>query len=297
MPTDPQLDTIELDLKPNTEQVGELHGQARSKVVQNYLAISPPKSLFHFSIRSGLELHGQYKGKPATLVTLKAHFVPKEQARPIKWAAITAYFDSEKTGTDKRPIEVEAFALGQPTVKVECSVETDTMQTALKGKLGVNMYASAEGEASREHETSKEKKYAATVSASAYPSEGEGDIPNTVRWILDGNESQHSGIPPDLTLGVILLRADDGDFAGTVQVDIKVDWRHKVEQWCAPFKSYKKWGNIARHKIYSPSNRSGTEAPSSVQIGNLEKLTEDGKALLQGLVKIEMPMDYIYDNK
>ena len=292
MPTDPLPDAIELDLKPNTEQAGELHGQARSKVVQNYLAISPPKSLFHFSIRPGLELHGKYNGKPATLVTLKAHFVPKEQARPIKWAAITAYFDPVKTGSNNRPIEVEAFALGQPTVKVECSVESDTVRKSMKGSLGVNEYASAEGEASREHETSREKRYAATVSASAYPSEGDGDIPNTVRWILDGNESQNSGIPPDLTLGVILLRADDGDFEGTVQVDIKVDWRHKVEQWCAPFKSYKKWGNIGRCKIYSPSKPSRTETPRTVQIGNLEKLTEDGKALVQGLVKIEMPVDY-----
>lgn len=295
MPTDPLPDALELDLKPNSEQVGELHGQARSKVVRNYLAISPPKSLFHFSIRPGLELHGQYNGKPATLLTLKAHFVPKEQARPIKWAAITAYFDSEKTGTDHQPIEIEAVALGQPTVKVECSVESDTVRKSLKGSLGVDEYASAKGEASREHEISKEKKYAATVSASAYPSEGEGDIPNTVRWILDGNDSQNSGVPPDLTLGVILLRADDGDFQGTVQVDIKVDWRHKVEQWCAPFKSYKRWGNIARYKIYSPSNPNGPEAPESVQIGNLEKLTEGGKALMEGLVKIEMPVNYSYE--
>ncbi len=294
MASDPHSGTLELDLKPSVDQVGELHGQAPSIFVRNYLAISPPKSLFHFSIRAGLEVHGHYNGEPATLVTLKAHFAPKEQARPIKWAAITAYFDSEEMGTDSRPIKVEEFALGQPTVKVECSVESDTRRNSLKANLGVDQFASAGAEASREHETSKEKHYAATVSASAYPSEAEGDIPNTVRWILDGNESQNSGIPPDLTLGLILLRANDADFVGTVKVDIKVDWRHKVAEWCAPFKSYKKWGNVARHKIYTPNQGNKGEAPEGVEIGNMEKLTENGNVLMEGLVKIEMPVEYKY---
>ena len=290
----PQPDTLELDLSPNTDQVGELHGQVRSKPVGDYVTISPPKSLFHFSVRSGLELHGHYNGEPATLLTFSAQFVPKEQARPIKWAAITAYFDSEETGTDSQPIKVEAFALGQPTVKVECSTESQTVRTSVKANIGVDQFASAGAEGSREHENSKEKKYAATVSASAYPSEGEGDTANTVRWILDGNQSQNSGVPPDLTLAIIVLRANDADIVGTVQVDIKVDWRYKVEEWCRPFKSYKKWGTVARHKIYTPSKANGREPPKGVEIGNLEKLTESGKALMEGLVKIEMPVEYSY---
>lgn len=31
-----------------------------------------------------------------------------------------------------------------------------------------------------------------------------------------------------ITFGVIL---HDSDFVGTVQVDIKVDWRHEMETW------------------------------------------------------------------
>ena len=295
MASNPRPHILELDLKPNTDQVGELHGQAPSRPIQNYVAISPPKSLFHFSVRSGLELHGYYNGKPATLVTFKAHFVPKEQARPIKWAAITAYFASESTGTKSHPITIEAFALGQPTVKVECSVESDEVQNSIKGNMGVDQYANVGLEQSHEHKHSKEKKYAATVSAYAYPSEGEGDTSNTVRWILDGNQSQNSGVPPDLTLGVVLLRTNDANFVGTVQVDIKVDWRYKVEQWCRPFTAYKKWGNVARHKIYTPSEANASEVPEDIEINKMEELTENGKALMERLVKIEMPVEYRYE--
>ena len=288
-----QPDTVELELLPNADQVGELHGQTKSIPVQNFLAISPPKSLFRFSIKSGLELHGHYKGEPATLVTLEAQFVPKEQARPIKWAAITAYFESEETG-GKGP-KVEAFALGQPTVKIECSVESEKVQKSVKGNAGVAQIGELGGEASLAHEVDKEKKYAATVSASAFPSEGEGDTSNTVCWILDGNQSQKSGVPPDLTLGIILLRADDANFVGTVRVDIKVDWRYNVQEWCAPFKSYKKWGGVVRHKIYTPSKDDGREVPQGVDVGKMESLTENRKRVMEGLVKIRMPVEYKYE--
>ena len=289
MPDDPPPVTLELDLRPDADQVGELHGQAQSTQHSKYLAISPPKSLFHFSVQSGLELHGSYNGKPATLVTLKAHFAPKEQARPIKWAAITAYFASD----GKEPIEIVAFAPGQPTVQVECSVESDKVHKSVGGSVGVDYFANIGSNVTREHEVNKEQKYAATVSGSAYPVEGEGDIANTVRWILNGNQSQKtSGVPPDLTFGIILLRANDDSFVGRVQVDIKVDWQHNVKEWCAPFKSFNKWGNVGRHKIYSPGKVVQNEVPPGVKIKNLEELTKAGKTSMENLVNIEMPVEY-----
>jgi len=284
----------ELDLKPSTDHVGELHGQAPSKPVDRYLALCPPKSMFQYQIISGLEIHGLHHGKPATLLTFKAHFQPEKQARPIKWAAITAYFTPETTSTHDS-LQIEAFAPGQPTVKVGCSMESDTLRKSIKGNVGVDQYAKAGIEGSREHETSKEMQYAATVSGSAYSSHVGGDAANTMRWILDGNRSQNSGIPPDITLGVILLRADESNFVGTVQVDIQVDWKHEVETWCAPFRSYKKWGNITRHKIYSPSKNNENKYPGEVENAHLEKLTANRKALLKTLMKIEMPEKYMYE--
>ncbi len=286
--------TLDLDLRPNSDQVGELHGQAPSKPVHNFLAISPPKSLFHYQITSGLEIHGLYNGELATLVTFKAHFQPGRQARPIKRATITAYFESEARDTDE-PIRVEAFALGQPTVKVNCSVESDTLRKSTRGNLGVDEYASAGINASRDHDVGKEKTYAATVSGFAYSSEVGGDTADTTRWILEGNVSQDSAIPPDITFGVILLRADDSDFVGTVKVEIQVDWRHTVESWCAPFKSYKKWGNVARHKVYSPKKSNEDRLSNKLEIGHLETLTENSMALMKTLVKIEMPEIYKYE--
>ena len=294
MPSDPKPVTLELDLRPKTDQVGELHGQSSSLPVSDYLAISPPKSLFVFHVRSGLELHGYYNGKPATLITLTAHFEPKNQARPIKWAAITAYFASEKKGDKENAIKIEAFALGQPTVKVEFSVESDTLRTSAEGNAGVDYLASAGGKLGREHEVSKEIKYAATLSGSAYPTGVKGDTADTVRWILNGNQSQNSGIPPDLTFGIILLRANNANFVGYVQVDIEVDWKHKVAEWLTPFTSYKRWGKVARHKVYIPSEVAEDKAPENVVVEKMEELTKNGKATMEGLVKIEMPVDYGY---
>lgn len=67
-----------------------------------------------------------------------------QHAEDITWAT---------TSTDK-PIQIEAFALGQPPVKVNCTVESDTLRESIKGNIGVDQYANAGIEASREHEIS-----------------------------------------------------------------------------------------------------------------------------------------------
>ena len=125
---------LDLILQPSTEnQVGQLHGHAPSKPVENYLAISPSESLFHFQVRSGMEFHGRYNGKPATFLTFNVNFRPQKQARPIKWASIIATFEQTEKDSNAQPPNIEAFALGDPAVMVNCTEESDTVKTSFGG--------------------------------------------------------------------------------------------------------------------------------------------------------------------
>ena len=294
-------DVLELDLKPIAAgQVGELHGQSSSKPVENYLAISPEKSLFPFHVRSGTELHGRYNGKPATFLTFDINFRPQKQARPIKWASIVATFEQEEKDPNAQPLNIEAFALGDPTVMVNCTEESDTVRTSIGGNIGVQYGGgSVGGNATREHEISKELQFATRLSGYAFPSDKGGDSADTVRWILDGNSSQargvRSGVPPDLTLGVIITRANDSAFTGSLEVTIKPDWKGVVEQWLKNFTSYEKWGGKGRHKVYKPQEPIEGRIPEGLDLLRMEMLTENDSEMLKSLVRIEMPEEYKYE--
>ena len=216
---------LELDLRPLAAgQAGELHGHAPSKPAEKYLAISPPRSLFHFQVRSGTELHGRYNGKPATLVTFDVNFKPQTQARPIKWASIVATFKQVEQGPNTQPPNVEAFALGNPTVMVNFSEESDTVRKSFGGNIGVDHVGNVSGNATREHEIGKDLQFAATLSGYSAPSDIRSDSTDSVHWLLDGNSSQdrgmRSGVPPDLTLGAIITRANNSAFICSVEVTI-----------------------------------------------------------------------------
>ena len=292
-------DILELPLQPLAAgQVGKLHGQAQSKPFDQYLAISPSHSLFHFKVCSDLELHGRYNGKPATFLTFDVEFRPEEQARPIRWASIVATFEYKEKDPDAQPLNVEAFALGDPVVMVNCTEESDMVRRSVGGNVGVEYAANVGGNASREHEISKELQFATMLSGSKYPSDIRSDSADSIRWILDGNPSQdrgvHSGVPPNLTLGVILTRANDLDFIGFVEVKIKADWKGRVEQWLKDFASFEKWGAKGRHKVYKPQEAIEGPVPGEVDLLRMEKLTEDDSKMLNRLVSIKMPKKYEY---
>ena len=294
------LNVLKLDLKPIAAgQVGELHGNAPSKPVEKYLAISPQESLFHFQVRSGIELHGHYNGKPATFLTFDVDFRPQKQARPIKWASIVATFEPKEKDPNAQPLNIEAFALGDPVVMVNCTKESDTVRTSVGGNVGVEYVGKVEGKATREHEISKELQFATELSGYTFPSKKGGDSADSVRWILDGNSSQdrgvRSGVPPDLTLGAILTRANDLPFVGFVEVTIKPDWKGILSQLAKPFASFERWGDAGRHKIYKPQEAIAERVPAGLELDKMEGLTENGSKLLKRLVTIEMPEEYDYN--
>ncbi|KAK0512388.1 hypothetical protein JMJ35_005516 [Cladonia borealis] len=293
-------ETLELDLKPIAAgQVGELHGQAPSKPVETYLAISPPRSLFHFQVRSGIELHGRYNGKPATFLTFNVNFKPQTQARPIKWASIVATFKQKEEDPNTKPPNIEAFALGDPTVMVNCSEESDTVRKSFGGNIGVEYVGNAGGNAAREHEIGKDLQFATTLSGYTSPSDIAGDSADSVHWLLDGNSSQdrgvRSGVPPDLTLGAIITRANDLAFIGSVEVTIKPDWKGVLAQWLNAFASWEKWGGRGRYKIYKPQEAVEGRVPEGLELDKMEKLTENDSKLLKSLVRIQMPEKYKYE--
>ena len=293
-------DVLELDLKPIAAgQMGELHGHAPSKPVVKHLAISPPESLFQFQVRSGIELHGRYNGKPATFLTFDVKFGPQKQARPIEWASIVATFEQKEKEPNAQPLNIEAFALGDPIVMVNCTEESDTIRTSLGGNISVEYGGSVGGNAAREHEISKELQFATRLSGNTFPSVKGGDSADSVRWILDEDSSQdrgvRSGVPPDLTFGVILTRANDSAFISFVEVTIKPDWKGRVEQWFKGFAYWGKWGGKGRHKVYKPQQAIEGRIPAELNLLRMEKLTEDDSKILKSLVRSEMPEKYKYE--
>lgn len=281
---------IKFDLEPAPGQVGQLH---EYETAYHYLANSSYNPLFHFEVVPACEIHGCYSSErlPASLLVFDVRFIPKRQARPIQWASVTATFEGSSGKKDsKNAPKVLGFAPGRPPLRLECSIESQKATTSQEvGAGGSSMGAQLDAKLAREKEASIEKLYFAMVSNFSESSDGR-NFPNSVCWVLEGNKSQQSSIPPEISLAVLLQR-DRGTFLCSIEIEIEVTWPQQAKAW---FTAFKKWfKRTPRYKVYNPDTvRDIPDAFKSVNADSLEHLAADKGKLLNELVDIRMPKVY-----
>ena len=281
---------IRFDLEPAPGQVGQLHEYESTR---HYLANSTYNPLFHFEVVPACEIHGRYGSERllASLLVFDVRFIPKRQARPIQWASMRATFEgsSGKKDTESAP-RVLGFGPGRPPLRLECSMESQKATTSQEvGAGGSGMGAHLDAKLGREKEVSKEKLYSAMVNGFSEPSD-DREFPNSVCWVFEGNKSQQSSIPPEISVAVLLQR-ECGTFLCSIEIEIEVTWPQQVKAW---FTAFTKWfKRTPRYKVYNPdTTKDVPDAFKTVDMGHLELLMADRGKPLNDLIDIRMPKVY-----
>jgi hypothetical protein len=227
-------DTIFLDLEPDETQKGELHGSNRTE----YLALETYQSLYHFAITPEAKVHGYYvdadgQKTAASLLILNVVAVAERFARPIRWASVEVTF--EKSGGKDDDIDdcpaVERLAPGRPELRIQC---TETWTTKTKREIQAGVSGGAYGASAnlglnsgKEKEVAREVEYSTSINAFSTRSDDDRDVANRARWIFKTISNVHS-IPPDMSLGILLMRPDDGDCVFKVEVHVELHGTQSV---------------------------------------------------------------------
>jgi hypothetical protein len=165
----------------------------------------------------------------ATLVVLLFRFDPRRRSRRIASAQLQfSFFDGKKR--NRLNPEVVDISLNEslslvPTRRTE-SVTKGGEGSAGGGVLGAELAAKISWEKTVEQEVTDATHVVGSIDrlgASVGPD-------NSASWTLTENESQKSGIPAAMRVGILLKRQTDDDFVCTVKIETEVDFKTRVEQ-------------------------------------------------------------------
>jgi len=178
-------------------------------------------------------VHGKWgsdeAGKKATLVVLLFRFDPRRRSRRIASAHLQFRFYDQQNRSRLNP-EVVDISFNEslslvPTKRTE-SVKTGTEGGAGAGVLGAELSAKISWEKTIEQEMTDATHVVGSVDRLGATSGPD----NSASWTLTENESQKSGIPAAMRVGILLKRQTDDDFACTVKIETEVDFKTQVEQ-------------------------------------------------------------------
>ena len=213
----------------------------------------------------------------------------RKQSHPISWAKIEVIFERNPSNPNDAP-RIMKFAPGRPPRLVNCSQEAQSKSTSYGGEAGgeeagTKVVATYKREKARD----KERGYSGRIQAHGERSSAKLEGPNTVVWILEGNPSQRTAVPPIIDLGVVLTR-DDGPFQCKVRVDVEVDWFHtpwaKTKDW---FTQFKRWSKTVPSPVMFNPETKNMIVPDKLDPKHLEKLEKDN--LLESMIRVQMPQN------
>ncbi|KAK0655665.1 hypothetical protein B0T16DRAFT_451308 [Cercophora newfieldiana] len=199
----------------------------RSKVTQRKGAVDVKCSLIDI-------VHGQWgpdePGAKATLVVLLFRFDPRRRSRRIASAQLQfSFFDASKR--NRLNPGVVDISLNEslsvvPTKRID-SVTTGGGASVGGGVLGAELSAQISWEKTVEQEVTDATHIVGSIDrlgATVGPD-------NSASWTLTENESQKSGIPAAMQVGILLKRQTDDDFTCTVKIETEVDFKTRVGQF------------------------------------------------------------------
>lgn len=282
-----ESDTLTLDFQPDESEFGRLCGSKG----REYIATAPYKSLFQYTVTRAVEVHGYGNFHNETLPTSLLIFdvalqtEPLSRSRRIKSVKIELEFrkSMDKADADLAP-DVIDIAPGRPPVYLSYSTEEDTLTNVIDTSGGVSLYGgNASGGWRTEHTRKKGMAFWASIDSISRPSDV-NESTNYVRWLFKENTSQQSAVPTDVSLAVLLTRAE-GSFLCSTTVTLEVDWVYELFGGFQLWKSRQRVSNFHPDRLLTRINGKGDIA--TVDPSHLEKLLEETG--LEKFVAIHMP--------
>jgi hypothetical protein len=281
-----ESDTVILDFQPDEKEFGRLCGSRG----REYIITAPFKSPFQYSITRAVEVHGSANFRNETLPASLLIFDVVLQTEPlsrksrIKSIKIELEFkkNMDKADAGQAP-DIVDIAPGRPPVYLSYSTEQDALTTTINASGGVNVScANATGRWQAERVKRKDMVFWANIDGFSRPS-NDSESTNYVRWLFKENTSQRSAVPTDVSLAVLLTRAEGGFLCSTT-VTLEVDWVHEFFGGFLLWKTGRKVTSFQPDKTRINSKHDVT----TVDASHLEKLLED-EAGLGKFAKIHMP--------
>lgn len=227
---------IDTDLVVDIDELGDLHTK-KYKPQEQLITERGVRSGFYIRGTLGTVVHG-YCGRdktPASLIVFDFQFQspPQLQSRKFDYARLEFTF---KKHPEDEPADDPYIVSCVPRDPVTLGTSDEDVTTVNQLNFQPSVTASGVqvslGSASHEKTTASKKHYSALIQGQLSNSGGPGrEGPNRVIWHAAQNANQKDGIPPRMTVALLLNRLD-GQFSCAYDIKTKVDFRRDlVESW------------------------------------------------------------------
>lgn len=223
---------VSFDLVEIQDETTDAHGSLKSWETKDggLVHYSDDPTGFTISVERLLQADGYADNKKSqrlTLLVLKLVLACNDDSR-IAQVVFNMNFEEMpekigskrgKTGNDVKP-DIVAWAPFDKMIKTNETELQQENKSKVDGEINSGA-AGANAKVSAGWESTISWAQTYFESGHAYPTMGKDQTRTGVRWVLKANPKQAAGVPPNITVGILLSRQSDGPYLANFNIRIK----------------------------------------------------------------------------